>query len=529
MNSRLAVHSNSFLSPNARFSLVVALAIYSSMAAGFAEAAVGHDQIQIDNPIGDVVYTMDRDEAFFAAASREQAAVELQQPFSLRYSQLAFDEGEEQVELTQAQAASQSIRTSRRSGPLRQSLRQSPRRSPRQAARAGVTLGLASVPFMIGDTGAGTCFSLRGILTVDIAHPTLTCSRLNISENNTALPVDRFYYSYRHFHNGTGVQAFQFTEDFNFDRYTMGMERTFWNGMGSVEFRMPIEHRLRSDLVSIISPPDGVVDVVTGSDDREVDIGNISFVTKLLLTERRAFALSAGLGVTIPTARDVDYGIAVRDTIIFPIAPGVTGDTLSTFTNHFDNETVYLSPFLSWLWAPQTKPLSRWYHQGFLQIEVAANPSTLTTNGGGVTDFFFGGGPIGDVVFRTPGGLPTQTDIFAQTLLRANLGLGYRITDLDRSRLISNLRAMFEMHYTTTLQRSNVSAIAIEQIGTGAFFEQFGAAGNADPRTDILNVAAGLSGNLGPFVVTHGVVAPIRTDLDRGFDFEYNVQMQLPF
>jgi DUF1009 family protein len=38
-----------------------------------------------------------------------------------------------------------------------------------------------------------------------------------------------------------------------------------------------------------------------------------------------------------------------------------------------------------------------------LQVEVAANPSTYRTVGGGVTDFFFNGAPIGDVVYRTPG------------------------------------------------------------------------------------------------------------------------------
>lgn len=394
----------------------------------------------------------------------------------------------------------------------------------RQATRTVVT-GLASVPYMIGDTGAGTCFSLRGIITADISHPSLTCSRLNISENNTALPVDRFYYSYRHFHNSNGIQVFQYRENFNFDRHTLGMERTFWDGMGSVEVRTPIEHRFRSDILSLVSPPDGVVDVVTGSADREVDLGNLAIVTKLLLVERRAFALSAGLGVTVPTARDVDYDIGVRDTIIFPIAPGVTGDTLSTFENTFENETVYLSPFMAWLWAPR----SRWYHQGFLQIEVAANPSTFRSDGGGVTDFYFNGAPIGNVVFRTPGGLPTETDIFAQTLLRANLGIGYRLTDRDARRWISNIRALGEVHYTTTLQDGKLTPIAIEQIGVGAFFEQVAAAGNANSRADVLNVATGISADIGPLIVTNGVIAPLRSGTDRGFDFEYNLQVQLPY
>ena len=394
-----------------------------------------------------------------------------------------------------------------------------------QERRPVAMLGLASVPFMLGDTGAGTCFSLRGIITADISHPSLTCSRLNVSENNTALPVDRFYYSFRHFENSNGVRAFQYSENFNLDVHTLGTERTFWDGMGSIEVRVPIEYRLRSDILSLISPQDGVVDVITGSEDYEVGLGNLAFITKLLMIERQRFALSAGLGVTVPTAKDVTYDIGVRDTILFPIAPGVTGDTLATFENTYENETVYLSPFLAWLYVPD----SRWYHQGFLQVEVAANPSTLRTDGGGVTDFFFNGAPIGDVVYRTPGGLPTDTEVFAQTLLRANLGFGYRLTDYDERSWISNLRALFEFHYTTTLQDGILSPIAIEQIGVGAFFEQFAAAGNANRRADVLNAATGISANVGRFVVTNGVIAPIRTENDRGFDFEYNCQVQLPY
>lgn len=391
--------------------------------------------------------------------------------------------------------------------------------------RPAVLLGLASVPFMLGDTGAGTCFSLRGIITADISHPSMTCHRLNVSENNTALPVDRVYYSYRHFNNSNGLQVFQYRETFDLDVHTLGTERTFWDGMGSVEMRLPIEYRLRSDIISLIAPGAGVVDVITGDQDREAGIGNLAFITKFLLMERPSFILSGGMGVTVPTSSDVDYDIGVQDTIIFPIAPGVTGDTLSTFENTYFNETVYLSPFMSWLWVPS----SRWYHQGFLQVEVAANPSTYRTDGGGVTDFFFNGAPIGDVVYRTPGGLPTDTNVFAQTLLRANLGVGYRLTEANDKNWFSNLRALFEFHYTTTLQDGILSPIAIEQIGTGAFFEQSATAGNANRRADVLNAATGLSANVGRFIVTNGVVAPIRTGNDRGFDFEYNCQVQLPY
>ncbi len=470
----------------------------------------------------------DGDEAAVEASLSELKVASLQQPVGLlpshdiaadfaRSSDILHDS-----QVTPSQTLFAPLAPIAQTAPLA-ALQPSPQRPPTR--RPTALLGLASVPFMLGDTGAGTCFSLRGIITADISHPSLTCSRLNVAENNTALPVDRFYYSYRHFENSNGVRAFQYSEKFNLDVHTLGTERTFWDGMASVEVRVPIEHRLRSDILSLISPADGVVDVITGSQDYEVGLGNLAFITKMLMIERERFALSAGLGLTVPTARDVTYDIGVRDTIIFPIAPGVTGETLSTFSNVYSNETVYLSPFMAWLYVPD----SRWYHQGFLQVEVAANPSTLRTDGGGVTDFYFNGAPIGDVVYRTPDGLPTDTDVFAQTLLRANLGLGYRFTELDERSWISNWRGLLELHYTSTLQDGILSPIAIEQIGFGAFFEQSASAGNANRRADILNAAVGVSNNVGRFVVTNGVIAPIRTDNDRGFDFEYNCQVQLPY
>ncbi|WP_157609893.1 hypothetical protein [Roseimaritima ulvae] len=384
------------------------------------------------------------------------------------------------------------------------------------------------MPFMIGDTNAGTCFSLRGIVNADISHPTLTCARLNISENNTAIPVDRVYYSYRHFHNSNSLRAYQFREVYNYDRHVVGFEKTFFGGMASVETRIPIEKRLRSDIISIVDPEvTNIVDLVA-DEEREIGLGNVSIISKLMLLQRSNFVLSAGLGVTIPSADDVRYRLGNRVSLPNTIVPGLVARNVSTFDFKYENETVYLSPFLAWL---STHNRSRWFHQGFLQIEVAANPSKLNANTAGTTEYFFNGVDAGFSVFQTPGGEPVEVDVFAQTLMRLNLGLGYQHTYYDRSRWISNIRSLYELHYTTTLQRANLSFIPLEQFGAGAgtVFPQFGAVGNADPRTDILNAAVGLSLNLGPLLVTNGVVAPLREAPDRGFDFEYNLQVQMLF
>ena len=83
------------------------------------------------------------------------------------------------------------------SSTARQPLRMATTRRP--IARTATGAGIASIPFMIGDTGAGTCMGFSGVLDVGLAHPTLACSRLNVAEANSPLPTDRVYYSYRHF------------------------------------------------------------------------------------------------------------------------------------------------------------------------------------------------------------------------------------------------------------------------------------------------------------------------------------------
>ena len=54
--------------------------------------------------------------------------------------------------------------------------------------------------------------------------------------------------------------------------------------------------------------------------------------------------------------------------------------------------------------------------------------------------------------------------------------------------------------------------------------------GNPNNRVDIVNLTTGVSANMGNWVMTHGFTAPLkRCECSRGFDFEYNLQVQRPF
>jgi hypothetical protein len=403
--------------------------------------------------------------------------------------------------------------------------------------------GLASVPFMIGDTGSGSCLSFGSFLEVDLAHPTMACSRLNISEANTAIPTDRLYYSYRHFHNATPTRVFQYREDFDVDRHMLAGERTFFDKMMSMEIRLPLDYRLSSQVGSYaINPFDQTVALPPGFDplfgfgsDRKVELGNISMIFKSLLTECNNFALSAGLGVTLPTARDVTYDARIDEYVTF-----TNPDLLARYAIEISalaaNETIYLSPFAAWVW----QPTERFFHQGFLQVEAAANSSFFLVGGGGLASYDIDGDgyvsnnfPDPDDVqygFITP--FPQGfTRLQPQTLMRLNLGWGYVLAENPRADFIQKLTGLFEIHYTTTLNDAAINSVPLTVIsGTGYTGYDSITVGNRANRVDIINLVTGLTANMGKWVVTNGCAVPVKEcPCSRGFDFEYNLQVQRIF
>ena len=436
---------------------------------------------------------------------------------------------------------------------------QTPRtaRRPRRSAVARRNVALASVPFMIGDTGAGTCVSYGGITDVQLGHPTLGCSRLNISEGNTTLPTDRVYFSYRHFHNASLTRVFSNFEKFNIDRFTIAGERTFFDGMMSAEIRLPLEYRLTSDIGTNIvqfDPPTvpgfqpGINPVVGG---RRTELANISMIFKALLVERETYAVSAGLGVTLPTAQDVRYNATIDTRVV---EGALIAHNVAQINSIGSNETIYLAPFLSWL----CKPEGRFFHQGFLQVEVAANPSRVHTNAAGRFTFDLNGDGIfnpadptdGTLGFVTPplpvvgfgSGLATA-ELQPQTLMRLNLGFGYVLHEDQRSDWIQKLTGLFEVHYTGTLSEAKINRVPLnlffnnvpippdDPIFSDPNFADLNNIniGNQDNQVHIVNLTAGLSANMGNLVVTHGLSAPVTNRQNRGFDFEYNLQVQRPF
>ena len=188
------------------------------------------------------------------------------------------------------------------------------------------------------------------------------------------------------------------------------------------------------------------------------------------------------------------------------------------------NETIYLTPFLSWV----HQPTSHFFHQGFLQIEVAANPSHVKVTGDGFNTFDDGVNPPIETITVVPA--PGRAELLGQTLLRLNLGWGYILAENPRADWIQRLTGLFEVHYTSTLNDAKIKRIP------EFTFDPFGGVitteilvGNPNNRVDIVNLTTGVSANMGNWVMTHGFTAPLKRSMQPRVRLQYNLQVQRPF
>ena len=256
---------------------------------------------------------------------------------------------------------------------------------------------LARVPNMLGDSlgTAGSIFLQIGMNQFLLADLPLGTGRsFKAGENNKALPMDRVFFNYQGFQNAlTATQGlgpfFQQTTTSNVDRYTVGAEKTFFDGLASFEVRMPFvgAYRAANGPLAIASE----------------NVGDLSLFAKGLLYADDSVSLLAGLGVGLPTADDVRAQI-----LNVPIV--------------LENDAVHLLPYLAFL----SYPTENWFFQGYLQGDFTAS---------------------GIPVHVGPQIIGTYTE---QSLLYADLLAGRWL--YSGGGYLSGVAGIVELHYTTTLQ-----------------------------------------------------------------------------
>lgn len=279
-------------------------------------------------------------------------------------------------------------------------------------ASLGTTLGsYSAAPAMIGDFFGGTFqFVNSGEMeggngsgsgsgqnpgegdrtqTVSIAGGD---RRFKIAENVSPIPRDRLFFNYNHFENALDDYL---GRPVSLDRYALGLEKTFFDELTSIEIRLPIAQGLNStqDFLS--------------SETRGVELSNLSIAFKGVLLSGERWLISGGTTLTLPTGDG--YAEAFNDQKFFFI----------------DNDAVHLAPFIGWLVMPSEK----WFAQGFFQ-----------------TDFDLNGNEVRSVFSGSEGILQDQN------LLFVDVSVGHWLMRRNpRTHTLSGIAAITELHYTMTM------------------------------------------------------------------------------
>ncbi len=295
-----------------------------------------------------------------------------------------------------------------------------------------------------------TEISLPGPNVADIV------GRVRVQDNNNAMPQNRIILDYNYFHNvpftANGVDV---------NRFTPGIEKTFLDGMGSVEVRVPMAVTFSSDQFLALGP-----------DTSKPEFGNVTIIPKILLTSNDTMAVAAGMAVALPTADNYDvYGMA---------GPRILS---------VENESVHLVPFLAFLYTPQQ---SDYFAQVFVTVDVDTNGNPVLAD--------LGTGSLESVGIWNDQTLASASGTFGK----------YLYQNYSRNSRIKSFSLLSELHYTATVSDADT-------INAGPFL-----LGNADHDVSLLNATFGANLRMKDSTLTTGYTVPL-TSSDRIFDGEFRL------
>jgi hypothetical protein len=281
--------------------------------------------------------------------------------------------------------------------------------------------------------------------------------RVRIQDNNNAMPQNRIFIDYNFFHNvpftANGIDV---------NRVTPGIEKTFLQGMGSIEVRVPMAVTYNSTQFLAVGP-----------DSSEPEFGNVAIIPKILLTSNEEHALAGGIAVALPTADDIR---------VF----GQSGEQIL----NVENESVHLIPFLGYLYTPEH---SDCFVQAFVTLDVDLNGNAVTAD------------TIGN------GSLAQIGEWNDQTLASGSATFGkYLYQNYSQNSTVKSFSLISEAHYTGTANDADVLA-------SGPFI-----LGNPDYDLALLNATFGGHLRLKDSTVTTGYTVPL-TSSDRIFDGEFRL------
>ncbi|MDA0281847.1 MAG: hypothetical protein O3B86_00715 [Planctomycetota bacterium] len=250
------------------------------------------------------------------------------------------------------------------------------------------------------------------------------------NEHSSALPTDRILFYYNHFHNAlsTATTNGQSSSE-NVDQFTLGLEKTFGDGLWSFEIRMPFATEVDNTTGGVTVQASGV--------------GNLVGSLKRLLYEDSTIAAAIGFAVSTPTGGDASVTDPSNDVMV-----------------QLSNDSVHLLPYL----ALQLTPDDHWFFHGFVQVDVAANTNQITV--------------INNL--QTAPTVAGSVGISEQTFLFLDASAGYWWYRAINDDGLTGLASVIELHYSSTINDSNVADVAGVTVG------------NSGNRIDVVNLTAGV-------------------------------------
>jgi len=318
-----------------------------------------------------------------------------------------------------------------------------------------------------------------------------------IAENNSPMPRDRVYFAYNHFHGAYGYDSLSEAPNPAFDpldplssptltsthnlisnvnRFTLGLEKTFFSDDISLELRLPLMTQSKFSTDRILTP--GSNSFESGSDDPTGDLAiNYKQILYTAYGRDTSFLFSWGMGLTLPTGE------------------GNTTRIFDTYL-HIEDSAIHFNPFLALLYTKQNFFMQAFFQFDFTNDEIHVREGTS----GQVAEYM----------------APHRSHI--------DVGLGYWIFQ-DRTRaFLQGVAPMLEFHYTG--QINETEAVSIPLTGTNSI-------GQIDLNTpesarDVYNLTTGLNFQLTSWANCRvaGVV-PFTTNPNREFDSEIVFQLDL--
>ena len=336
-------------------------------------------------------------------------------------------------------------------------------------ATGGLTLPALTVSNVDGAVVNGNTLQYTALLTgqtvLALPGASSAVGRVKMSEDNSPLPRDRFIFTYDSFGdvplsaNGIGVNRFQF-----------GVEKTFLDGRWSAEVRLPFAGTLASTYSQ-------------GAEVTDMEFGNIRLALKRLLVRSQYLAVSTGLGISLPTAKDQTVLSLLDNSLLY----------------RFRNKSVQLEPFVGALFTPT----DRLFGQLWSSINFDASGSDLTWN---------------PAVFGGSG----SASVWDLPILSVDGQVGYWLIQ-NGSGAVRGLAPFVELHWNQTIAQNRlVDAVNNATGGQGLSVSAIG--------TKELNLSAGFLCQLGDHMnVSVGAAVPLLQRPDRTFNWQVGARASYYF